>query len=273
MTDTPALKDSGPGRHRRPTWPSWSRSATPSTPIRRPSFEEDRACAWTADALGRGRLHGDPGHGRHAHGLQRPRSVPGPWWWRCAPSTTPCPGWATPAATTSSPPPPSGPASGWPGWPTSSGLTVRVLGTPAEEGGGGKVAMLDDGLFDDVHAAMMIHPWPDRPARGHLPGRLPLRRDLHRQERPRLGRPVGGRQRRRRHGHRPGGHRAAAPAAPPRRPGPRHRDRRRPGGQHHPRRGHRTVHVPLHHPRPGWPCSSHGSSPASTPGPRPPAPR
>jgi amidohydrolase len=40
------------------------------------------------------------------------------------------------------------------------GITVRVLGTPAEEGGGGKVTMLDHGLFDDVRAAMMVHPWP-----------------------------------------------------------------------------------------------------------------
>jgi amidohydrolase len=40
------------------------------------------------------------------------------------------------------------------------GLQVRVLGTPAEEGGGGKVFMLDRGAFEDVHAAMMIHPWP-----------------------------------------------------------------------------------------------------------------
>jgi amidohydrolase len=40
------------------------------------------------------------------------------------------------------------------------GITVRVLGTPAEEGGGGKVTMLESGLFDDVHAAMMVHPWP-----------------------------------------------------------------------------------------------------------------
>ncbi len=39
-------------------------------------------------------------------------------------------------------------------------VTVRVLGTPAEEGGGGKVTMLDEGVFDGVHAAMMIHPWP-----------------------------------------------------------------------------------------------------------------
>jgi amidohydrolase len=40
------------------------------------------------------------------------------------------------------------------------GLQVRVLGTPAEEGGGGKVLMLDRGAFEGVHAAMMVHPWP-----------------------------------------------------------------------------------------------------------------
>lgn len=41
------------------------------------------------------------------------------------------------------------------------GLSVRVLGTPAEEGGGGKVLMLERGAFGGVHAAMMVHPWPD----------------------------------------------------------------------------------------------------------------
>jgi amidohydrolase len=41
------------------------------------------------------------------------------------------------------------------------GLTVRLLGTPAEEGGGGKVLMLERGAFDGVHAAMMVHPWPN----------------------------------------------------------------------------------------------------------------
>ncbi|QUH02282.1 amidohydrolase [Saccharopolyspora erythraea] len=38
------------------------------------------------------------------------------------------------------------------------GLTVTVLGTPAEEGGGGKVLMLERGAFDGAHAAMMVHP-------------------------------------------------------------------------------------------------------------------
>jgi len=41
------------------------------------------------------------------------------------------------------------------------GLTVTVLGTPAEEGGGGKILMLDRGAFEGVHAAMMVHPWPE----------------------------------------------------------------------------------------------------------------
>ena len=36
--------------------------------------------------------------------------------------------------------------------------TVRVLGSPAEEGGGGKIRLIDEGAFADVGAAMMIHP-------------------------------------------------------------------------------------------------------------------
>jgi amidohydrolase len=40
------------------------------------------------------------------------------------------------------------------------GLTVTVFGTPAEEGGGGKVYMLERGAFDGVHAVMMVHPGP-----------------------------------------------------------------------------------------------------------------
>ncbi|NMM84538.1 peptidase M20 [Rhodococcus sp. SRB_17] len=38
------------------------------------------------------------------------------------------------------------------------GITVAVFGTPAEEGGGGKVVMLDEGIFDSLHCAMMVHP-------------------------------------------------------------------------------------------------------------------
>ncbi len=38
------------------------------------------------------------------------------------------------------------------------GLRIKVIGAPAEEHGGGKVYLLQDGIFDDVHAALMIHP-------------------------------------------------------------------------------------------------------------------
>ena len=36
---------------------------------------------------------------------------------------------------------------------------VLVIGTPAEEGGGGKVKLVRGGVFKDVDAAMMIHGW------------------------------------------------------------------------------------------------------------------
>jgi amidohydrolase len=41
-----------------------------------------------------------------------------------------------------------------------AGLRVTVLGTPAEEGGGGKILLLQRGAFDGAHAAMMVHPSP-----------------------------------------------------------------------------------------------------------------
>jgi amidohydrolase len=40
------------------------------------------------------------------------------------------------------------------------GLTVALVGTPAEEAGGGKALLLKAGTFDDVAAAVMLHPGP-----------------------------------------------------------------------------------------------------------------
>jgi amidohydrolase len=42
------------------------------------------------------------------------------------------------------------------------GLTVSVIGTPAEEvlRSGGKLKLLEEGAFDGIHAAMMTHPAP-----------------------------------------------------------------------------------------------------------------
>ncbi|GHE78980.1 peptidase M20 [Amycolatopsis deserti] len=41
-----------------------------------------------------------------------------------------------------------------------AGITVEVYGTPAEEGGGGKIEMLDRGAFTGADLAMMVHPAP-----------------------------------------------------------------------------------------------------------------
>ncbi|KAA5833665.1 M20 family metallopeptidase [Saccharopolyspora hirsuta] len=45
------------------------------------------------------------------------------------------------------------------------GIAVRLIGTPAEETGGGKVLMLERGVFDDVAMAMMVHPGPEEVCR------------------------------------------------------------------------------------------------------------
>jgi amidohydrolase len=39
-------------------------------------------------------------------------------------------------------------------------LTIEVLGTPAEEGGGGKIVLAERGAFDETDVAMMVHPAP-----------------------------------------------------------------------------------------------------------------
>jgi amidohydrolase len=40
------------------------------------------------------------------------------------------------------------------------GLRITVLGTPAEEGGGGKIDLIEAGAFEDAAASMLIHPSP-----------------------------------------------------------------------------------------------------------------
>ena len=37
-------------------------------------------------------------------------------------------------------------------------LKMKVLGTPAEENGSGKITMLDEGIFDGVDMALIMHP-------------------------------------------------------------------------------------------------------------------
>ena len=40
----------------------------------------------------------------------------------------------------------------------AAGGRLRIMGTPAEEGGGGKIEMARNGAFQDLDAAMMVHP-------------------------------------------------------------------------------------------------------------------
>jgi amidohydrolase len=40
--------------------------------------------------------------------------------------------------------------------------TFQIIGTPAEEGGGGKVTLIDAGVFENVDAALMVHHAGDR---------------------------------------------------------------------------------------------------------------
>ena len=44
--------------------------------------------------------------------------------------------------------------------------TLRMVGTPAEEGGAGKVYMVRDGVFDDVDAVITWHPGDDNSVTG-----------------------------------------------------------------------------------------------------------
>ncbi len=38
--------------------------------------------------------------------------------------------------------------------------TITILGTPAEEGGGGKILLMKNGVFEDFDAVLMVHPGP-----------------------------------------------------------------------------------------------------------------
>ena len=64
------------------------------------------------------------------------------------------------AVTTSSPRPQWAPGSRSAPLVDDLDLCISIIGTPAEEGGGGKVFMLERGAFAGVDAAMMVHPAP-----------------------------------------------------------------------------------------------------------------
>ena len=52
------------------------------------------------------------------------------------------------------------------------GGTLQVIGTPGEEGGGGKVILVQAGVFDRVEAALMVHPWNITASGANSPARV-----------------------------------------------------------------------------------------------------
>ncbi len=59
-------------------------------------------------------------------------------------------------------------------WPDPPGA-VRLIGTPAEEGGGGKARLAEAGLFDGVDFALMFHPGNANRLGGNSHGRIKAR--------------------------------------------------------------------------------------------------
>jgi amidohydrolase len=57
--------------------------------------------------------------------------------------------------------------------------TLRVIGTPGEEGAGGKIIELEAGVFDDVDAALMFHPGDHTVPIRHALASVPLTFEFH----------------------------------------------------------------------------------------------
>lgn len=60
---------------------------------------------------------------------------------------------------------------------------VVLIGTPAEEGGGGKVKLLDMGAYDGLDACMMVHPGPGPSHAGAVGASLAIQVSLEVQSR------------------------------------------------------------------------------------------
>ena len=121
------------------------------------------------------------------------------------------------------------------------GGRVAILGTPAEEGGGGKEFMIRRGAFDDIDLAMMVHP-ADRDLRTmHTIAIQQLHAHLRRPGGPRRRCAPQGPERPRRSGARLQRRRRAPPAHPPRRAHPRHLHRGRRQAEHRAVAGRRRV--------------------------------
>jgi metal-dependent amidase/aminoacylase/carboxypeptidase family protein len=132
-----------------------------------PMWEEQRSSAWTAEALGRGGFSVSPVDGLPTAFVARAGS--GPLRIAICAEYDALPGLGHACGHNVIAASAVGAGMALADVADEAGLTVTVFGTPAEEGGGGKVEMLDRGLFDQEHVAMMVHPAPfDDPAPGMI---------------------------------------------------------------------------------------------------------
>lgn len=61
----------------------------------------------------------------------------------------------------------------------STGIVLKVIGSPGEEGGAGKVPLINAGLLDDVDFALMVHPAGQDDLGGASMARVALDIDFH----------------------------------------------------------------------------------------------
>src|SRR6266571_2412019 len=122
-------------------------------------FEEERACGWLCELLSQSGFEVEAGIAELPTAFVA-RSGPGPLRlvicaeYDALPGIGHACGHNIIAATS------AGAAIGLAGLAADLGIEVVVVGTPAEEGGGGKILLLERGAFDGAHAAMMVHPSP-----------------------------------------------------------------------------------------------------------------
>jgi amidohydrolase len=122
-----------------------------------PAFEETRASAWVADALGAAGF--DVRHGCYDLPTAVRATVgTGPLHIGICAEYDALPGIGHACGHNVIAAAAVGAGAALAGLADDLGLTVTVLGTPAEEGGGGKIRMLERGAFEGIDAAMMVHP-------------------------------------------------------------------------------------------------------------------
>ncbi|HEX9343012.1 MAG TPA: M20 family metallopeptidase [Actinomycetota bacterium] len=122
-------------------------------------FEEEQACGWLCELLS------DAGFQVEAGIAELPtafvaRSGPGPLRLVICAEYDALPGIGHACGHNIIAASSAGAAIGLAGLAADLGIEVVVLGTPAEEGGGGKILLLERGAFAGAHAAMMVHPTP-----------------------------------------------------------------------------------------------------------------